>query len=319
MAERESWCMNSRAAPHLIPFAGGWEAHQHKHCLWIVTPDDRGFERAFNEVAEALAASFAELGGSAPIVTSPDDWNGRIPVVIGGNVLWRLGYPPMPSDSIILNLEQMTPGSVWVNERYLPVLRSFPTLDFSQRNLAALRRLGIEHARLLELGYSRQLTRINLAPVKDVDVFFYGSRNDRRWAILNALAARGLVVAYSDKAYGEDRDAVVARAKIVLNIHYLDGNAFEIVRVSYLLANRVCVVSEGRDDDPDVAHLRGGVEFAEYGALVDRCVELLRDDARREAVATAGFEKFASRRQSFLLRNCMDEAAIFVREQQQRR
>ena len=36
----------------------------------------------------------------------------------------------------------------------------------------------------------------------------------------------------------------IARSKIVLNLHQYDAQVFEIVRVSYLLANRRAVVSE---------------------------------------------------------------------------
>lgn len=294
-----------------VPFAGGWEAHRHRHCIWIVVPDDLGYERAFNEVAEVLQAAFRELGGSAPIVTKPEEWNGRVPIVLGGNVLWRLGYPSMPAESIILNLEQMTPGSVWVNERYLPVLRSFPVLDFSQSNLAALHRLGITHARLLGVGYSPQLSRITPAPEQDIDVFFYGSFNERRMTILQRLADCGLSVIATDKAYGPERDEVIARAKIVLNVHYLEGNAFEIVRVSYLLANRTCVVSEYSGNDPDVAHIRDGVEFAPYEELVSRCVALVGDPVRRAELAETGFRRISSRRQSDLLKSCVEENASY--------
>jgi hypothetical protein len=44
--------------------------------------------------------------------------------------------------------------------------------------------------------------------------------------------------------YREERDRLIARAKVVLNMHYYDARVFEIVRVSYLLSNEKAVVAE---------------------------------------------------------------------------
>ncbi|MDP9414981.1 MAG: hypothetical protein M3Q08_13050, partial [Pseudomonadota bacterium] len=79
----------------------------------------------------------------------------------------------------------------------------------------------------------------------------------------------------------------------------------EIVRISYLLANKVCVVAEGDSEDPDVKPLAGGIELAAYDDLVDRCVELVGDAARRQKLAETGFERICGRRQSDLLQRCV--------------
>jgi hypothetical protein len=151
------------------------------------------------------------------------------------------------------------------------------------------------------------LTRIPTDQEKDIDVLFYGSVNERRARILDELKSRGLNVVSLFGVYGAERDQAIARAKIVLNHHHYKPNIFEIVRISYLLANKVCVVAEGDLDDPDVKPLNGGIELAPYDDLVERCVELVGDAARRQKVAQTGFERICARRQSDLLQRCVAE------------
>ncbi len=289
----------------LTAFAGGWEAHRHRHCIWIVSPEGYQHHHAFDEVAEALEEAFSELGGSAPITRHPSQWNGRSPIVLGTNLLPAIGSPALPDGTILYNLEQVDLGSSWFKTEYLALLSRYPVLDYSPRNRDELRRIGISHAGLLEIGYSPVLTRIPTDREKDIDVLFYGSVNERRARVLDDLRSRGLNVVSLFGVYGAQRDEAIARAKIVLNHHHYRPNIFEMVRISYLLANKVCVVAEGDSEDPDVKPLAGGIELAAYDDLVDRCVELVGDAARRQKLAETGFERICGRRQSDLLRRCV--------------
>ena len=304
--------MTDTASP-LVPFAGGWEAHRHRHCVWIVSPEFYVFSRAFDEVAEVLSSAFDELGGSAPVVRQPVEWGDRVPIILGGNILTKFPDFPIPPSSVLFNLEQMQVGNWWFTPEagYLDLLHRYPVLDWSPTNLQRLRRVGIEHAQLLGIGYAPHLSRINPASEKPIDVLFYGALTDRRRALLSELRAAGLqVTAPLDPLFGEQRDSLVAQAKVVLNIHAEEGNAFEAVRVFYLMANRVAVVSEGSPDEPDAEWARGGIEFAPYEALAERCIAVVRDHARRDQLAQAGFERISARRQSDLLRQCVLSAGV---------
>ena len=78
-------------------------------------------------------------------------------------------------------------------------------------------------------------------------------------------------------AYGGKRDALIARAKVVLNIHYYAAQVFEIVRVSYLLANSKAVVTEiGPDTDLDETERRRRRRALQRDA--DAALALVRDD-----------------------------------------
>lgn len=289
------------ATRELRPFAGGWDVHQHRHCIWIVSPKGYQHQHAFDELAEALSEAFSDLGGSAPIVRSPTEWGGRAPIVLGANLLPAIGNPSLPNDSILVNLEQVSKESTWMTGEYYSLLQHFPVLDYSIRNQKALIEVGISHAQLLEIGYSQNLTRISRNDEKDIDVLFYGSLNERRAKVLHALTAKGLKVVHLFGVYGAERDATIARAKVVLNAHYYESAIFEIVRVAYLLSNRIAVVSEGDEADPDVKRLVGGLELVPYELLVERCIELVNDAARREQLAQRGFEAICASRQSQLL------------------
>lgn len=176
--------------------------------------------------------------------------------------------------------------------------------DYSRLNQAVLAKLGIS-SRLLDVGYSPCLTRIENVPSPDIDVVFVGSLNQRRENILRELQSSGLKVVHAFDCYGVKRDVLIARAKVVLNCHHYPAKLFEIVRVSYMLANRKCVVSETGLDRELESPYYGAVAFTEYENLVDACLEYVRDDAVRGKWEQAGFERMKSFSQAEYLRRVL--------------
>ena len=272
----------------LVPFSGAWTEHANRYCIWIVSPQGYDHHRAFDDIAIGLSAAFTERGGTAPVVHHPSAWAGRIPIVLGAHLLSPNLALVLPPESVIYNLEQVDRASSWLNEHYLGLLRRHRVLDYSHRNLAALHAIGITQARLLPLGYAAAFDRIAPAAVQDIDVLFYGSLNERRIAVLEALRALDLNVVHLFNVYGAERDTAVARAKLVLNLHYYEAAVFESARVGFLLANGACVVTEGEEDDPDIAPVRGGLAICAYDGIVERCRNLLGDDEARRNLAARG-------------------------------
>jgi hypothetical protein len=97
------------------------------------------------------------------------------------------------------------------------------------------------------IGYGPELTRIAPAP-EDIDVLFVGSVNERRLIVLKQLAERGVNVDARFNLYGPERDAFVARARIILNVHFYDARLFEMVRVSEMayMTHRIYFASTPR-------------------------------------------------------------------------
>jgi hypothetical protein len=196
-----------------------------------------------------------------------------------------------------------------LDEKNRPMLTKLLTLglrfevwDYSRRNMEILRGEGfkgtLNHA---PVGFVEELSRIPKAPVQDIDVLFYGSVNERRLRSLDGLRAQGLKVEAVFGVYGAERDALIARAKVVLNMHYYDSSIFEIVRVSYLLANRKAVVAEchpGTEIEPE---LREAVRAVPYEGLVEACLDLVRNDGARAALEARGHVIFAAVREEAIL------------------
>jgi hypothetical protein len=268
-------------------------------CVWIVSPADYVHSRCFEETALALSEAFGQLGYAAPIVTDPANIKGRA-VVLGTNLL---KYVPrsLPENLILYNLEQVQLDSPWFDQAHIELLRHYPVWDYSSRNIQALAALGVK-ASLCGIGYSPALTRIPHSLVQDIDVVFIGSINERRAAVLEALRRRGMKVFAGAGLYGSERDAVFGRAKIVLNLHHYEAQVFEIVRVSYLLANRLCVVSETGLDNELEDPLRNGVAFVNYRDLVAVCHHLLQRPEERRRLANSGFEAFKAQPQAPMLK-----------------
>lgn len=218
---------------------------------------------------------------------------------------------------IIYNMEQVAPEVPWFNLSYFHQLMSTQVWDYNQRNIDALKAAGIPNIQLVPLGYCPELTEIadpDLAttpPIEqDIDVLFYGSISPRRKRTLDAIRARGLNVVSTEnfQMLGTDRAAFIARAKVVLNVHYYETvGIFEIVRVSYLLANRKAVVSElspHTDIDQDIkeAIVSGTLE-----ELPELCWQLVQDHDRRAAIERRGFEIFSQRQVNTILKPAVEQ------------
>lgn len=276
------------------------------YSIWIVSPTGYIHSRCFDEVALGLREAFLALGHAARIVTSAADIEGQ-PIVLGANLLAALKMEA-PAGAILYNLEQISPESTWLSAEYLSLLKRHPVWDYSRRNIAMLAERDIS-AVLCGVGYVPALTRIQPAANKDLDVCFIGSINDRRRHVLQRLQGLGVKLAIGSGLYGADRDAVFSRSRIVLNLHFYEAQVLEIVRVSYLLANRICVVSEtGRDPELE-APLADGVAFAPYQDLAQTCVALIGDDLARDQLAQRGFERFSAISQIAQLKAALEETA----------
>ncbi|QGZ54954.1 methyltransferase domain-containing protein [Paraburkholderia acidiphila] len=278
----------------------------------IVTVQPAGYAHsaAFHEFAFGLQAALAALGTQVDASNNEFLAGDGVNFVFGAHLLAPGSV--LPSNTVIVNLEQMRAGWPARIPHYLEMLRLHPVLDYSSSNVGRIRELtGSAHVHMLTPGYVPQLTRIAAAE-QDVDVLFYGSLNERRHRILEALRAVGLVVQHLRGVYGEERDRWIARSKIVLNVHYYDDKIHEVVRTSWLLANRKAVVSECEPDTEIADDLREAVVAVPYDDLVQTCVALAKDDARRHAVEQRGFEIFSQRDQTAILAALLPKLSLPV-------
>lgn len=274
--------------------------------LVLLRPPDNPHPFAFSEAIEFLLHSLRELGCDADSRENEFIRDGTN-VLFGSHLLPRSILASLPANCVVFNAEQIGSGSVFDSEAYREILACYPVWDYSARNVESLRRmLPADRVHHVPIGYAPTLTRIEPAPEENIDVLFYGSVNDRREKVLEALRNAGLNVHYAYRVYGAERDRLIARAKVVLNVHYFSTRIFEIFRVSYLLANRKAVVSECAADTEIDARLREAVALAEYDQLVEACRALVADGEARRQLAARGFERFRQLTFRVELRQAMD-------------
>jgi len=198
---------------------------------------------------------------------------------------------------IFYQLEQLSERDGWFNPQRLEVLRRAEQVwDYSPENAAFLTAKGLKDIRLLPLGFHEKL--MTIAPAtKDLDVLFYGSIKPRRRQILEELNKHCRLGAVFG-VYGPQRDALIARSRIILNMHNYSAQILEQVRITYLLNNGCCVVSEDSALNP----LQGMIVTAPYEKLVETCLGYLADEPRRLAFAAEAQRLFRLRPMTDYLR-----------------
>ena len=105
-----------------------------------------------------------------------------------------------------------------------------------------------------------------------------------------------------------DAPALIARSKLVLNVHFYQAQILEMVRISYLLANRCAVLSEPSADPAEDAALAGGVAFSDTAGLAALARRLLDRPEERDRLALAGYRIMRLRHAGTFLRTALDKA-----------
>lgn len=274
----------------------------------IVSPPGWQHAGCFFEIAETLVHGLRRLGYAADATINGAS-SQMTNIFLGAQALPAGAAVTLPPGSIIYNLEQITPEILESNPAYADLMQSHEVWDYSACNIAKLEGIAkrISH---VPIGYDPALARIPKLARQDIDVLFYGSMSDRRAQVLEAFPKAGLVMAHLPGVYGAQRDMTIARSKIVLNLHHSEEHSvFEVVRVSYALANRKAVVGEVgplTSIEPDIEQAIAAVPYAE---LTDACISLARDDVRRAELERKGHEIFARRDIAAILRRVLPDRA----------
>ena len=175
--------------------------------------------------------------------------------------------------------------------------------EISQRSLDALAERGLDGG-LFTLGHVPRWDHWGGRPVeRDVDVAYLGTADPRRLGIL-AHSARSLAGLRTellapphepmtgprpDFLVGEDKWRLLARTKVLVNLHREDKSALERVRVLEAMHNGCVVVTE---PSRDLGPLRPGVHLlvAEPHNIGLVAAAVVRDDALRERIARSAYD-----------------------------
>ena len=228
----------------------------------------RGQNVFFRELAEALAFELERLGARAEISQSglPEQRAGLVTVLMPPHEFVALsGVRPhfrTLRRCILISAEQPSSGFFASN---LELARDAGgVLDINRRAVRAYRDAGIA-AEHLQLGHSAAWDRRGSAE-RDIDVLFMGRATDRRERALasyaDALERFNCQFVLSDNARasaredanfiaGEKKLNLLARTKVLLNLHGENEPYFEWLRVCEAMSAGCAIVTEHSTDlDP---------------------------------------------------------------------
>lgn len=235
--------------------------------------------QCFAEIADSVAWALQELGHEVKRASSPDQvaddgmqgGNASVSIVFGARPE-HIAFPRWPKRTIFYNGEQVDPTSMFGS--MIPIYRRFAVWDYSASNAARYEKLGLPAPAVVRPGYAPVLEGRIPASDKTHDVVFFGSLNDRRRKLIAALEAERITVLQVPFGlYGAERDAVIAKARLCINVHYYQGDAiFEAIRCSHLAINGVLVASElSADSENEI----WGINSTSYDLLVSMVKALL--------------------------------------------
>lgn len=180
-------------------------------------------------------------------------------------------------DFIFFQIEQYPDDGNQINVDELKKDNIKEIWTFSEFNIKKLNEGGITNCRYIEIKpteeYYQKIKSFNLDNIYDSDVSFVGWLSDRRREIINNLTLKGVkvnVINANWDVYGDDRDKMIAKSKILLNVHYNENwKCFEQIRCfPWLNTDKVIISEESYDKDDRVI-------FTEYDKLVDTVIEVL--------------------------------------------
>lgn len=244
----------------------------------------------YKEVIDTVQWGLQELGHVADYglnSLSPTATN----IIFGLQMLPVETIKKLPPDTIVYNFEQMRNlNAAEVVPQLHVAARRLRIWDYSDGNVEGWQALGAKNVFVAPVSYAPVLQRIPRAQTQDIDVLIYGMPGKDRLDAFHYIAHSGLTTIFVCGLYGKARDDLIARSKIIVNINlYEPCKIFEVVRVSYLLANRKAVIADVASDTLIEEDMRLAIMISSPSQLVNDCVKLADDDRARSALEEAGF------------------------------
>jgi hypothetical protein len=147
---------------------------------------------------------------------------------------------------ILVNLEQIGRGGANLSQTYFDLISRGIVVDYDAAN-------PIEYSAypndipIARFGFAPYLASDEYIPLEDrpIDLLFFGSMNLRRRQVINCIEATGRKVTVAPfPLYGPERDALIRKAKAVVNIPFYETARFEQIRAFLCLSLGTPVLSE---------------------------------------------------------------------------
>ena len=212
-------------------------------------------------------------------------------------------FHALPDKFAAFQMEQ-TISSRWLTPEYLGMLNAaMPIFDYSQKNICFWRERNIPLLKLYYLPIDFLPDMRAQKVQQPYDVVFYGDpTSPRRQKWLDELKRRFDVHVISE-VFGDELHRELAKAKVVVNVHYYDNAMLETTRL-YEVLSLGCsvVVSERSCDSEEERRLEHCVDFVPVGdieAMSSRIAHWLSDDSRRVDRVEATYRELSTRCSAF--------------------
>lgn len=246
----------------------------------------------FEETAVGICDALFLVGFDSVVCRAPNSFQEDVLFVVLG--LHRM--KSVPKHYIAIQAEQMS--SKWMTESYLQKLRdSLCVWDFSPRNCRFFQEKGIACYNIptrVPLGIFLQDEPS--MKTQDIDVLFYGAKCARRECLFDDFSKNSklkVVFRYND-LFHDEREDLISRSRVVLNIHYWPSASLETHRVEYLCSRGKCVISESSLDSELDLKYSSCVVFAPLDSIVETATNYATDEVSRKKLEAS------SQRASFL-------------------
>ena len=201
---------------------------------------------AFREIAERIEEECRR--NSIPCsITSKVDEDAEISFILGAHLMPEQYKILDKKNTIIVNLERLAPlESNKINNQYLELIKEFKFIDFTSENSEFCRKNKIHEPLYIYRPWHEAIwSRVQAEAGKEWDACFIGSITPRRQNLINCLERGGIKVKTAFNCYSAERDLILSKSKIALNIHaYAESNSAEIWRLGYYISNNISIVSE---------------------------------------------------------------------------
>jgi glycosyltransferase involved in cell wall biosynthesis len=268
------------------------------------------------EIADLLCAGFRAAGCEARLlidqIPAEKTEESKIQIVVTPHEFFNLflrdklpweKMQRLTNHLFLLGTEQ--PESEWFDSNLIVAPHARAMLDIHLSGVAAYRARGLPCFHL-PLGYHPLLEQSDV-PAKskrDLDICVLAAMTDRREEFIAAnadfFAARNCHIRFVPIGFAKtedtrsylpisQRNALLQRAKILLNVHYSDLRYFEWHRALIAMANRCCLISETCEG---FAPLVPGKHFvmAKAENLTACCEYYLEHEDERKAITAAAYD-----------------------------
>lgn len=218
--------------------------------------------RFMRDILEGIAVEVRDLGVDAQVVDDVFDPADDVAYVVIPHEYFAVREPELwPSRAqlgrtIALTVEH--PGTPWFEISDQQSRRCAAVVDINRDSAAEMRRRGhkVKH---FQLGYSRHWDAWGgLRGERSTDIVYLGSTDDRRDKALAGFSSlwwnrrvkmllpttQPKPTQQPDFVVGRPKFEMLADSKVLLNLHRLDSNCLEWVRVLEAMSNGCVVVSE---------------------------------------------------------------------------